>query len=388
MLRNYKKISLLVIAIILICCNSVFAETEHFEKGDLLFRGKIAGVGYHTGIYHLWNWNMDPDERESHYIIEAPGAGKTVWFQTYDYFFNTAEFKRGGSLYPTAAQRQQIIESAHSRIGYDYNFTKGYKDRMLYDEDIDQYRIYRTYRCDGLAEHIYEITLGGDGIVNDTDWKTLSPYKQMGWMPLPRPIPPTISSIVITPSTKDDQGKYHIKKTVTIKCPKVSDGSRGSGIRRVEFWLDGRKIGTDDHPVLVKGTYKITYDTTTVDNGEYTLYAKAFDQAGNYKIASVPVVIENVAAIEKTFSWQGYDLKLTFERDTQGPVYTIYYKEKAEDTTWAKWGEYDTKDSGLYAGDIILNLALNIPEYESEADDAGRFTHQCKLTAIGKDVFI
>ncbi|PIV64514.1 MAG: hypothetical protein COS11_01770, partial [bacterium (Candidatus Ratteibacteria) CG01_land_8_20_14_3_00_40_19] len=395
-----EKILLLVSFLFLYIPGPLFCRDAFFEKGDTIYRKGFLVILGHAGLYKEWK-DEDPDNYEEHKIIEIKGWGDVVEIDNgFDQFYNQGFWSVRTNNDIDCQQRRKIINIAKAQKDKKYNFFWGYKGP-------------NTFRCDGLVEYCYE-QAGIDIVPGDT-WSPiialfpgrilLTPEVQMK-----RQSVRTSAQLeeitfhkegeievgeAITPKIKYEDGKYHVKDTVSIKFY-ASDGSVGSGLTRAELWLGypddtpdflpGKRIYEDDSNHDVDHLYTASFDTTTVDNGEYNLYAKAFDQAGNYKIASVPAVIENVAAIEKLFSWQGYDLRLTFSRDPKGPIYTIYYKEKAEDS-WTKWGEYDTKDSGLYAGDIILNLALNIPEYESEADDAGRFTHQCKLTAIGKDVF-
>ncbi|MCK4817085.1 hypothetical protein KA005_15050 [bacterium] len=294
--RKVCKISVAIILIIIlqVIFNTAYAETEHFEKGDLIYRKGFPSAG-HTAIYCKWKEKTDPEKRISHRIIEAAGTGKTVWETTFAWFCNENTYLGGGSLYPTAEQRQRIVDLAYNRRGYEYHFFGGYKDRATGK------KFYRTYRCDGLVEHCYEIALGNYGIVEDTNWSELTPKKQWETMKPLRIEPPTIKKIDIEPSELID-GKYHINDSVKIECKEVSDGPRGSGVAQVEFWLgptdrpldesQDKKIGTDNHSVPIKGDYKYLWDTTTVESGEYKLYAKAFDQAGNTKETYINVKIE------------------------------------------------------------------------------------------------
>lgn len=63
------------------------------------------------------------------------------------------------------------------------------------------------------------------------------------------------------------------------------------GVTKVEFYVDGVLKGSDnDFP------YGMSYDSTAVTNGSYTLTAKAFDAANNSTTsAGVPFTVDNVA---------------------------------------------------------------------------------------------
>lgn len=80
----FKKVWFLIIVLALLgSSNSAYAQIEHFEKGDLLFRGGFLWFG-HTGIYAKWDRENDPEERASHRVIEIIGLGDKVSDNSYE----------------------------------------------------------------------------------------------------------------------------------------------------------------------------------------------------------------------------------------------------------------------------------------------------------------
>lgn len=306
MIKERKTKLTILVAIISLYSHLIYAETEHFEKGDLLFRKGFMWYG-HTAIYYGWDRVGDPNKRENHLIIESDSSWSTlpepgVMVNTYSDLYNKG-YKGAGTLNLYAEERQRVVDFANSRRGYKYAFTKGYKDQTI------ETKFYKTYRCDGLAEHAYEVARNNYGIVIDTHWngalpQGLYPYKQQEIMGEALGMKPSIDIPIVTPSENKD-GKYHIKDKVVIKCDDVSDGERGSGIAKVEFWLGdlsttpqdiietGTKIGQDTKEVLIKGDYSYEWNTAAIKNGDYLLYAKAFDQAGNTDVSNGLRVIVN-----------------------------------------------------------------------------------------------
>ena len=224
----------LIIASLLSSVDPCFGATEHFEKGDLIFRSARWLWG-HVSVYCIWDSNMDPEERESHSIVEAPGGDKGVWKAPYSNFWRTItedgrQYWGGGTFRPTglrAEQRQGVVDFVSKKIGYPYALRRGYKDRT-----------FRTYRCDGLAEHAYETVCGGGGIgiVIDNNWTELKPRLQREAMVAAKGIPPTISKIVITPAPK-------ITKVSIISLERSPSNVRkflmGLAVQELEEWNFG-----------------------------------------------------------------------------------------------------------------------------------------------------
>ena len=309
----------LILSILLYSCLScTYAETEYFERGDLLFREKEIGHYRHTGIYYHWDGENSPEEKLSHKILEAPGRISGVWEKTYGYFYNLIPdgYRGAGTLYLTAEEREQIVVLAYDRLNYKYALRQGYKDRLIDGE------FFKTYRCDGLAEHCYEIALGNYGIIYDPGWTYLTPKKQQEamipdlWDYLPYIDPDSINP------------PLGVKPKVSIKKPSADemladlysleagadDGDYGSGIAQVEFWAGGLdstpdnitetgvKLGTDPHKVLIKGDYSLPWNTASealegeaeFPDAYYLIFAKAFDQAGNTRVSEpVRVIVNN-----------------------------------------------------------------------------------------------
>lgn len=65
--------------------------------------------------------------------------------------------------------------------------------------------------------------------------------------------------------------------TITLSATASDD----VGVTRVEFYIDGVLVGTDNEPA-----WTMAYDSTTLSNGTHSLTAKAFDAAGNNSTSS------------------------------------------------------------------------------------------------------
>ncbi len=80
-----------------------------------------------------------------------------------------------------------------------------------------------------------------------------------------------------------------VVETVTFSAT----ASDNETVNRVDFYVDGTKVGTDN-----ASPYSINWDTTTVANGSRTLQAKAFDAAGNVGNSStISVTVDNVSNV-------------------------------------------------------------------------------------------
>lgn len=75
--------------------------------------------------------------------------------------------------------------------------------------------------------------------------------------------------------------------TVQGTIPVTADAADNVGVVGVQFLLDGVALGPEDPTA----PYSVTWDTTTVPNGTYTLTARARDAAGNIG-TSAPVVVD------------------------------------------------------------------------------------------------
>ena len=64
--------------------------------------------------------------------------------------------------------------------------------------------------------------------------------------------------------------------------------SDNTAITRVEFWYDSNFIASDD-----SNLYAVSWDTTKISDGTYTLTAKAFDQGENIAFDSIPITVNN-----------------------------------------------------------------------------------------------
>ncbi len=397
--RNLVIIFPVIVILTFLSGKSFLSADVSFEKGDSIYREAFFPFPWllgHAVLYWHWKNGEEVEDKDQKIIESGWGGVKKSDFEKFCAGGNFWSVRTNNNL--TWQQRRTVVNTAKKQMEMEckYNFLRGYK------------RPGKSFRCDGLVEYCYEIALGepwqpgsNGGIIKNDTWFTLSPYRQMKRQSLRTSAQLEKLTFheqgiievgeAITPS-KYLEGIYNIEEEteITIKFY-ASDGKKGSGLTRAELWIekpDGttEEIGESDTNYDVDHIYSFSYDTGSLETGEeYTLHAKAYDQAGNYKETTLPFII--VSPVSAEGKWEGYDLRLTFERDPEGPVYAIYYKE-TEENDWTELGEFDTQDTGG-SGDIILNLGLDLDEFESEDDDADRITHQYKLVMVtaGKDVF-
>lgn len=314
MFKQYKNsILLLVVMTSVVIANSFVYAAERivFEKGDALYREADLPIFFkdfgHCGLY--WEWkdveggvpnNPDAEDyKKQHNVIESSGR----WWAIFGFYTDPGvqqitfeEFYKKGTFWGVytasidAAQRRLIVETAENQKGKaKYHLFWGYKNPEGNPP---------TFRCDGLVEYCYEIAFGepwepgnnGGLIPNDT-WLTLKPkdqkksdrLKERPKAEIRKEGTGEVKEVRLEPSEEGTLKAY------------ASDGDDGSGITMVEFWdgepddtpdnYPGKRLGWDDHDADIEDYYTISYGGPVAQ-----LYAKAFDQAGNTKVAALPKV--------------------------------------------------------------------------------------------------
>ena len=324
-MKNCRKLQVIgIIALVFLSC---FTQAgEKFEKADPIYSNMGGGLNPfwflgHAGLYYCWetaenaNGIAEPENMKKHCIIESNKKKGVRGFDeenkvTFQKFYDNGSFWGVKTIKLSAYQRQQIIATAKSKKDKPYSFFRGYKGPD-------------SFRCDGLVEYCYEQAGVGyfyegewvRGIVDDKSWMSLTPKKQMNYLADPARFDhytPQFDLIEFgeledvicidgEPVEPDNDGYYHINKNCTVKAY-ADDGENGSGIARFELWLEE----TDDTPDEMPGKrlkvfneeykrdhdYSYDWDISDVEPGEYELYAKAFDQAGNTKETYINVKIE------------------------------------------------------------------------------------------------
>ena len=302
---------------------------------------RLSKMG-HCGLYHEWEPDelSKPEIRSSHGTIESnlarpipkpkfwEGAGVHSYYD-FQYFLDAENFWGvRTSIKLDFEERTRIVEYAlyQEDKKCKYDFFHGYKHPGL------------SFRCDGLVEYCYE-RVGIDIIENDwwcirRGYNPLCPNIQMRALQIQNktefPVltfgkyddegekiygPIEISGEDIDPDENDKYKVYGDKVKVKIYASDIDVDNDGSGITRVQLWVGDpddtpeempgfRIVGSDDDKDYPRDhDYTYTWDTTEEEDdeplfpdGDYTLKAIAFDQAGNKKEATLPV---EVASPEK-----------------------------------------------------------------------------------------
>ena len=98
--------------------------------------------------------------------------------------------------------------------------------------------------------------------------------------------------------------------------------SDNQGVSRVEFYVDGAKVGT-----ATSAPYSLNWDSKTVANGTHSVNAKAFDAAGNVGTsATISVTVNNTSVVTSTTSTftgtakKSYPKTFTFTTTAAGTI--------------------------------------------------------------------
>ena len=111
---------------------------------------------------------------------------------------------------------------------------------------------------------------------------------------------PQAPQVTITNPNNGDtvSGIVSIEATVVDKIPSAKNKKvekAPSGILKVEFYIDGTKVGED-----TQSPYEYSWNTTQVSNEGHTIKVKAIDNAGNSDSATITVYVNNSGVI----TWQ------------------------------------------------------------------------------------
>ncbi len=119
----------------------------------------------------------------------------------------------------------------------------------------------------------------------------------------------------------------HVPNSVDVRA----EASDNEGVDKVEFFIDGVLHYTDNY-----APWACLWTTTTDDSGEHTIYAKAYDAAGNSaQSAAVSVICENMPPADVT------DLAAT-EPTATGSL-TLSWTAPGDDGTTGTAGLYDVR---------------------------------------------
>ena len=69
----------------------------------------------------------------------------------------------------------------------------------------------------------------------------------------------------------------------------VANASDNVAVANVQFIIGGKNVGS----APTSPPYATVWDSTTVTDGSYTLYAVAQDTSGNYNTSSIRITVKN-----------------------------------------------------------------------------------------------
>ncbi len=115
-----------------------------------------------------------------------------------------------------------------------------------------------------------------------------------------------------------------------------ADATDNNAISHVDFYVDGSKVGTDS-----SSPYTYSWDSTSTSEGQHSVYAIAYDKAGNSKQSST--VDFNVDNTPPTISWVApssgsyvsgtITLQSTASDDKSGMNKVVYYYDNVSSST-------------------------------------------------------
>jgi len=188
-------------------------------------------------------------------------------------------------------------------------------------------------------------------------------------LPLPDTMPPTIT--LLTPHAGDE-----LSGPITLTGNALDD----VGVIGVQFHLDGQPLGPQDP----SSPYAVSWDTTSVADGSYTLTATARDAAGN-TTTSAPrsVTVANTPALPPPDPSDG---PLLFEDFSAGtfPGWNVV-DDASGSSSWSAVSGTLTQTSNIYGGSTRRNGLPKPGTYAVYAAGLGWTDYQATFTLRSDD---
>jgi hypothetical protein len=124
------------------------------------------------------------------------------------------------------------------------------------------------------------------GATEGTHTLTVKAYDGVGHVGTSAPVTVTVDNTVPTVAFSSPAGGALLRGAVQVEAT----ASDNRGLSRVEFYVDSTLIGTD-----TTAPYSVSWDTPGGSDGGHTLWAKAYDAAGNVQQVSRSVIVDNTA---------------------------------------------------------------------------------------------
>jgi chitodextrinase len=210
-----------------------------------------------AGTYHIWSRIKAPDTTNNTYLLEIDGgscynvgSGTAIPANTWTW----VDYQTGSKINAVLAAGSHTIKMI------------GNKPNLLLDRII--------------------LTTDTTCVPTGTGENCANP---------PDITPPTVSLTAPTAGTT-------VSGTVQLSA-NATDDSGGSGVSKVEFYVDGALKGTDS---TAPTPFTLSLNTDTLSNGTHTLTAKAYDIAGNAAMSSnVAIIVQNADTTPPTVSLNG-----------------------------------------------------------------------------------
>ena len=296
---------ILIIALLILCCVNNCPNGDGSpgsEIGDAVFRSlnvwdlgrtKKCLVG-HVALYRNSDGKTDWDPNVSiidsdlkHSVIQATGEGTELGWQTFQFFLNNLKQNERGytaSELLSVETRKRLIENAKEQYGASYPqlFEEWYYPRIMTPNTPTEIG---CFRCDGLVEYIYEQE--GIEFFTEEEKKQCFFWDESGWLEFPKFYPealrkrmksnsPSKPELIIT----IPQNGASVETQMSIELV-TDDGQNGSGIDRVEIYVDGLLLHLDDEDSDGEKTVHYIWNTQEIADGEHKIKVVSYDRAGN-----------------------------------------------------------------------------------------------------------
>jgi hypothetical protein len=276
------------------------------EIGDVVFRPYgIAIVGSkigHAALYRNSNSKTDWDPESpiidsdlEHSVIQASGEEVVLGWQSFSYFLSKLEQRGKGYTYsePLSIEtRKKLINHAIEQYGasYPHFFEEWYYPKIMTPNSPTEQG---CFRCDGFVEYVYDQEgLGFFDLeeqehcffFNETEWlgfPVFFPEALRERMKPDNPCPPELNIISpVNGSTAELQTLIKVSS---------DDGPNGSGIDRIEIYIDDSRILKDDEDSDGQKSVNHIWETQEITSGEHEIKVIAYDRAGNKTEKSLKV---------------------------------------------------------------------------------------------------
>lgn len=268
-----------------------YLNTKLLKGGEISFLYELSVIdcascnygGYWTGSY-IYS-GSDIIKAFGYITLNVAPYKSSPYFEDYMKIIFAHEYGHHYTMYhrwvkldiPTGerfpASYYSVRPLSYNTTAPDYSLGWSYCDAEVLAEDYSYF--YSGYGYHGMASiHGYPSVTTKSWLI---DLSGTTPPIENEPIPEPDSSPPSVA--LISPSNNETvSGRVNISATA----------SDNVAVSRVDFLLNNNLISS-----VVSSPYQLTWDSTTVSNGSYTIRARAYDTTNNSNTTSISIVINN-----------------------------------------------------------------------------------------------